>query len=140
MEYAYPVCKLVKDYLGQFLELPSRAQQVLFRALFPLNPLTDRNHVALVDVMQLAQIFHLVKELSKPASDQDLLESLLEGLNDLPPVSLNHPTQSTLATWLKLAEGSSELLEAKWTNDGSMDKRNEENKIIVDEADYEDRP
>ncbi|RFU27262.1 hypothetical protein B7463_g9080, partial [Scytalidium lignicola] len=110
---AYPVCKFLKDYLGQVLNIPSWAQQILFRALFPQSPLTDNNHVALIDTMQLAQIFRLIAELSKPASNRTLPEGLLEGLHDLPPARLGDPTQSTLAAWLKSGEDSCEPVDAR---------------------------
>ena len=39
---------------------------MLFRILFPQDPLVDQNHSAAVDVIQVAQILRLMVELIKP--------------------------------------------------------------------------
>lgn len=72
-----------KKILGQAVKLKSWSLPILFRILFPQDPLVDQNHSAAVDVIQVAQILRLMVELIKPPENRSLPQGLLQGLEDL---------------------------------------------------------
>lgn len=72
-----------KKILGQAVKLKSWSIPILFRILFPQDPLVDQNHSAAVDVIQVAQILRLTVELIKPPENRSLPQDLLQGLEDL---------------------------------------------------------
>jgi hypothetical protein len=96
----------LKEILQQAMQLSSWKQQFLFRILSPQSQLVDKNHAAVIDAAELAQIFRQVAELFKPANDRNLAGGLLQGLKKLPSLTMD-ATQQTLDRYLEPVEGSS---------------------------------
>jgi len=65
------------------LELNCAKQPFLFRILFPSDPLVDLNHSAVIDAMQLIQIFKLMAALLEPPEKRQLPTTLFQGLDEL---------------------------------------------------------
>lgn len=92
----YALIKPIQKLLGQAIKLKSWSQPVLFRILFPQDPLVDQNHSAVVDAIQLAQILRLSAELFKSPAERQLPEGLLRGFEKLVWLDKNSVPSNTL--------------------------------------------
>lgn len=91
-------------FLSQAVKLKSWRLPILFRILFPQDPLVAQNHSAAVDVIQVVQILRLMVELIKPPENRSLPQDLLQGLEDLLWVDDVCTQSSTLDHYFDLLE------------------------------------
>ncbi len=93
-----------KKILSQAVKLKSWGLPILFRIVFPQDPLVDQHHSAAVDVIQVAQILRLMVELIKPPENRSLPQGLLQGLEDLLWVDDDRTQSNTLDHYFDLLE------------------------------------
>lgn len=73
----------IKAVFRQVFKLPSWNLELVFRVMFPQDPLVAQNHSAAVDAIQLARIIRQMADLSNPADSRKLAPDLLQGLESL---------------------------------------------------------
>lgn len=97
----FGIIQPIKKFMYQVRPLDCWKLQLVFRVLFPSHPLADQNHSAAVDTLQLAAITRLAFELSKPAEQRNLPANLLQGLGNLPSLSIETIQANTLDNYFK---------------------------------------
>ncbi|KFY20808.1 hypothetical protein V491_03408 [Pseudogymnoascus sp. VKM F-3775] len=117
----FGIIQPIKKFMYQVLPLDCWKLQLVFRVLFPSHPLVDQNHSAAVDTLQLAAITRLAFELSKPAEQRNLPANLLQGLGNLPSLSIETIQANTRpGYWGRTTSAYEDILGPSSTNHYSL--------------------